>query len=101
MRRLWLFLLLIPFPALAATQEAPHARLDPLPDRILFLVAVWSIIIALVIILRWKIHVADALFRMMPKDQGEPAPANPNAPPPLPPSAKHPKQQEKQAPPPS
>jgi len=69
-KRLWsLFLFpLVPSPALAATQKVPPLRLDPLLDRILFLLLLWLIIIALIVILRWKIQLADALFRMMPKE---------------------------------
>lgn len=66
---LFLFFLLSPSGILAATQKIPPPRLDALPDRILFLLLLWLIIVALIVILRWKIRLADALFRMMPKEE--------------------------------
>ena len=67
MKVLW-FLLTLIVPAISfAAQEIPPPRLGPLADRILFLVALWVLILALLITLRWKILLADALFRMMPK----------------------------------
>lgn len=69
MKLLCSFFLTIPSIALAATQEVPPPRLDPLADRILFLVFLWLIIAVLVVVLRWKISLADTLFRMMPPDK--------------------------------
>jgi len=64
-----LLLIALPSPALAAaTQQIPPPLLGPLADRILFLFGLWVFIVALVIILRWKISIADALFRMMPRE---------------------------------
>jgi len=71
MRLLCTFFFLVTSVALAATQEVPSPRLDPLADRILFLVALWSVIAILIVILRWKISLADALFRMMPPEAGK------------------------------
>jgi hypothetical protein len=63
-----LLLIALPSPALAATQQIPPPLLGPLADRILFLFGLWVLIVALVIILRWKISIADALFHMMPRE---------------------------------
>jgi hypothetical protein len=67
MRVLWsLFPLILPTLSFAA-QEIPPPLLGPLADRILFLFALWVLIVALLITLRWKISLADALFRMIPQ----------------------------------
>jgi hypothetical protein len=66
----WFLSLMTPALTFAATPEAPlPPLLDPLPDRLLFLVILWVFIIALVIVLRWKVSLADTLFRMMPLNQ--------------------------------
>jgi hypothetical protein len=74
MRALWSILLLlpslIPTALCLAAQEIPPLRLGPLSDRILFLVALWVLIAALLVTLRWKINLADALYRMMPRNEG-------------------------------
>jgi hypothetical protein len=70
--RLLLYLIpaLIPPPLCFAVQEIPPPRLGALADRILFLVALWVLIAALLVILRWKISLADSLFRMFPQGKG-------------------------------
>ncbi len=66
MKLLWPFLALI-VPATSFAAEAiPPPRLGTLAERILFLFALWLLIVVLLVILRWKISLADALFRMMP-----------------------------------
>jgi hypothetical protein len=67
MKVLWSLFPLIPPTLSFAAQELPSPLLGPLADRILFLFALWVLIVALLITLRWKISVADALFRMMPQ----------------------------------
>ena len=67
-----LLMIFLPSPALAATQQIPPPLLGPLADRILFLFGLWVLIVALVVILRWKISTADELFRMMPEETKRP-----------------------------
>lgn len=67
MKLLWSFLALIVPATSFAAEAVPPPRLGSLADRILFLFALWLLIVVLLVILRWKISLADALFRMMPQ----------------------------------
>jgi len=64
----WLFLLLSKATAAMGESVVPPPRIDPLSDRILFLILLWVAISALLIVLSWQISHADTLFRMMSKD---------------------------------
>jgi hypothetical protein len=67
MKLLWSFLALIVPATSFAAEAVPPPRLGSLADRILFLFALWLLIVVLLIVLRWKISLADTLFRMMPQ----------------------------------
>lgn len=69
----WLFLLLLEATA-AMGESVPPPRIDPLSDRILFLILLWVAISALLFVLSWQISHADTLFRMTPEDPSKGAP---------------------------